>query len=107
MRRDRWAARVRVQLTIRKAGTVTCDDVNLYPEDTPVMVRFPRTKQEEQGDRSAWPWLPGTILEQCGPDEWDVRVDAPELAAEEDGEVWYPACFRDSSEIRAREAGRS
>jgi len=33
-------------------------------------------------DRSAWPWLPATIAEQCRPD--------------------YPCCFRDSSEIRPR-----
>jgi hypothetical protein len=23
--------------------------------------RYPRSKQEEQGDRSKWPWLPGSI----------------------------------------------
>src|ERR1039458_9336726 len=42
-------------------------------------VRYPRSKQEEQGHRSAWPWLPGSILEQCGPDEWDVCVEVREL----------------------------
>lgn len=30
------------------------------------------------------PWLPGTIVEQCGPDEWYVCVVACELAVLED-----------------------
>jgi hypothetical protein len=77
---------------------------NLYPEDTPVMVRFPRTPEETQGDREQWPWLPGTIFEQCGPDEWTVCVEAPELATAEDGEACYLVCFRDASEIRPRQA---
>jgi hypothetical protein len=29
-------------------------------------VRYPGSKQEERGDRSRWPWLPATIVEQCG-----------------------------------------
>ena len=29
---------------------------------SPVEVRYPRSKQEERGDRSRWPWLPGSIL---------------------------------------------
>ena len=41
-------------------------------DETPVLVKFPRTKEEEQGDRNAWRWLPGTIVQQCGPDEWQV-----------------------------------
>ena len=73
-------------------------------------VRYPRTRQEELGDRSAWPWPPGSILSQCGPDEWHVCVEACELAVlgdggpapagTADGELFYPCCFRDASEIR-------
>ena len=83
-------------------------------EDTPVMVRYPRTSEEERGDRSEWPWLPGTILEQCGPDEWRVCVEVRELAVREDGskptprtpqhKLYYPCCFRDSSEMKLRSA---
>lgn len=56
-------------------------------------VPYPLTPDQ---DREAWPWLPGTVLERCGPDEWRVRVDAPEL--EEDGT--FPVCFRDASELK-------
>ncbi|MBV9451132.1 MAG: hypothetical protein JO345_35115 [Streptosporangiaceae bacterium] len=87
------------------------DSINLYP-DTPVLVRYPRSKQEEQGDRAAWSWLPGTVVEQCGPDEWQVCVEDMSVAVREDGSkptprtprnrLYYPLCFRDSSEIRPR-----
>ena len=76
-------------------------EANPFPDETPVLVRYPRSKAEEQGHRAAWPWLPGTVLEQCGPDEWDVCVEAPELVTA-DG---YPCCFRDSSELRAADGG--
>jgi hypothetical protein len=58
------------------------DQVNdgRFPDDSPVEVRYPRTKQQEQGNRSVWPWPPGSILEQCGPDEWYVCVEVCELA---------------------------
>jgi hypothetical protein len=59
--------------------------------------------------------VPGTVLSQCGPDEWDVLVEAGELATPDDGtpampgtpedELCYPACFRDASELRPA-AGR-
>jgi hypothetical protein len=72
--------------------------------DSLVEVRYPRDKHEEQGDRSAWPWLPGSILSQCGPDEWYVCVEARELAMLGDGgpapaataagDLYYPCCFR-------------
>jgi hypothetical protein len=84
--------------------------VTEFPEGTRVEARYPRSKQEEHGDRAAWPWLPGVIEEVCGPDEWLITVTAPELATLEDGspapagtdpdEVWHPQCFRDASEIR-------
>ena len=44
------------------------DNDGKFPDESPVEVRFPH-KQEEQGDREQGPWLPGTIVEQCGPDE--------------------------------------
>ena len=68
-----------------------------------------------RGDRSAWPWLPGTVLERCGPDEWRVRVDVRELATAENGMpapdgtpdacLLFPVCYRDSSELRMTERG--
>jgi hypothetical protein len=83
-------------------------------EDTPVLVKYPRTKEEERGDRAAWPWLPGTIVQQCGPDEWRVIVEDMAVAVRKDGSkptprtpknrLYYPCCFRDSSEIRLRSA---
>ena len=59
---------------------------------------------------SARPWLPGSILSQCGSDEWHVSVEACELAVLDDGnpapagtadeDLFYSCCFRDGSEIR-------
>ena len=71
-----------------------------FAEDDPVLVRFPRDKAEEQGSREAWPWLPGTVLQQVGEDEWDVLVEDPGLAEARDGGLWYPVCFRDCTELR-------
>jgi hypothetical protein len=52
-----------------------------FPDESPVEVRYPRSKQEEQADRDTWPWLPDPIpVEQCGPDEWYVCVEVRELA---------------------------
>jgi len=57
---------------------------------------------------------PGTIIEQCGPDEWYVWVGVRELAVLRDGrrasrgaasrDLYYPCRFRDGSEIRPRTA---
>jgi hypothetical protein len=87
----------------------------LWPDETPVLVRFPRDKREEQGDRAAWPWLPGTVLQQVGEDEWQVCVEVRELAVREDGSapgprtpphrLYYPCCYRDGSELRRRPPG--
>jgi hypothetical protein len=41
------------------------DNDEKFPDESPVEVRYPRSKQEEHGDRERWPWLPGTIVEQC------------------------------------------
>ena len=88
------------------------DNDGWFPADNPVEVRYPRSKQEEQGGRSAWPWLPGSIAEQRGPDEWYVCVEVRDLAVLADGRpallgtasrnLYYPCCFWDSSEIRLR-----
>ena len=61
------------------------DNDGKFPDESPVEVRYPRSKQEEQGDRERWPWLPGTIVEQCGPDEWYVCIEVRELAVLRDG----------------------
>jgi hypothetical protein len=76
----------------------------VFPEDSWVEVRYPLTSEQEHADRAGWPWLPGWVVSVCGPDEWEICVQAPELAIQHDGEDWYPACFRDSSEIRLPEA---
>jgi hypothetical protein len=86
------------------------DNDGRFPDDSRVEVRYPRTRQEEQGDRSKWPWLPGTIEQQCGPDEWQVCVMDKSVAVLRDGRrapritasqnLYYPLCYRDSSEIR-------
>jgi hypothetical protein len=91
------------------------DNDGRFPDNSLVEIRYPRTRQEELGDRSAWPWLPGLILGQCGPNEWHVCVEARELARLDDGssaptgtadgELLYPCCFRDASEIRRASDG--
>jgi hypothetical protein len=93
------------------------DNDGRYLNDSPVQVRYPRSKREERGDREQWPWLPGTIVEQCSPDEWYVCVEVRELAVLRDGrpaprgtathDLYYPCCFRDSSEIRPRPTSSS
>ena len=37
------------------------DNDGRFPDDSPVLVRYPRDRQEEQDDRSVWPWLSGSI----------------------------------------------
>jgi hypothetical protein len=95
---------------LREGADVDEDNDGRFPDDSRVEVRYPRSKREENGDRLAWPWLTGSILEQCGPDEWYVCVEVRELAVLGDGrratdgtpegDLYYPCCFRDSSEIR-------
>ena len=91
------------------------DNDGRFPDDSLVEVRYPLNLQEELGDRSAWPWLPGSILSKCGPDEWHVWVVARELAVLDDGspapagtadgDLLYPCCFRDASELRRATGG--
>ena len=81
-----------------------------FPDGCRVETRFPLTEGQERGDREAWPWLPGTIERQCGPDEWQVCVEDRRVAVRKDGSrptprtpknrLYYPLCFRDASEIR-------
>ena len=83
------------------------DDDNPFPDGTAVLVRFPRHKAEEQGDRDAWPYLPGVIEQRCAEDEWQIIVQSPEL---EDGtapppdtpdeDLFYPLVYRDRRELR-------
>lgn len=87
---------------------MTIENDGRFPDDSPVLVWYPPPGADNR-DRSTWVWLPGSILGQCCTDEWYVVVEAPALAEEDpsvpDGEasenLLYPACFRDSSEIRA------
>ena len=46
---------------------------------------LPARPGDELGDRSLWPWLPGSIVSQGGPDEWYVCVEVRALATLEDG----------------------
>jgi hypothetical protein len=92
------------------ATSINDDAIGAWHEDDLVEVRYP-LPGSDQGNRSSWPWLPGTIFTVCGPDEWQVCVEVRELATLEDGrpaqpnipdhELFYPVCFRDSSEIRS------
>ncbi len=85
---------------------MTSEDGNdgRFPDGIPVLVPFPVTKAEADGDRASWPWLPATIQSQCGPDEWSVVIGHP-AAATLDGEPCYPVVFRDASEIRLPDPG--
>ena len=68
------------------------DNDGRFSNDSLVEVRYPLTGWEQQGDRSAWPWLPGSILGQCRPDEWHVRVEAASWHAGQ----WQPSLRRDA-----------
>ena len=50
-----------------------------YPAGSPVLTRYPLTPEQQAGDRSAWPWVPGTIIGQVAADEWNVVIEIPEL----------------------------
>jgi hypothetical protein len=91
-----------------------------FPDESEVLVRFPlqpgperqsgQSDEEHLADRETWPWLAGTIEQQCGPDEWLVTVEDRRLAELEDGspapegtpdhDLLFPQCFRDASEIQ-------
>jgi hypothetical protein len=71
-----------------------------FEEDQEVLVRFPLTIAQEDGDRADWPWVAGRIARECGDNEWEVVVTDERMSWEEGGQRWYPTCYRDSSEIR-------
>jgi hypothetical protein len=88
-----------------QARTRDGDEHVSFPDDSAVEVRYPLTSEQEHGDRAAWPWLPGWVVQQCGPGEWEIGVEAEELAVPDGaGEPTYPVCFRDASELRPRPA---
>ena len=71
-----------------------------YPDGLGVLTPYPVTDEQAQGDRASWPWLPATVISQCGPDEWEVCIEAPAAVTLDGGEPCYPVVFRGSSEIR-------
>ena len=89
-----------------------------FPDESLVWVRYPPegSTQDDALPRGQWPWLPGPIVSQRGPDEWQVLVEVRELATRKDGtrprkdtasrNLYYPICFRDGSEIRPRTGER-
>jgi hypothetical protein len=98
----------------RRAHMTSTDDDNPFPDRAAVLVRYPRSKAGEQGDRSAWPWLAGEIVSRCAEDEWQVCVEDRTVAELEDGttspegtpaeDFYWPCCYRDANEIRLRPA---
>jgi hypothetical protein len=56
-----------------------------FPDESPVLVRYPLDGPRSVSDRAEWPWLPGTIEQQCGPDEWLVTIEDRRLAELGDG----------------------
>ncbi len=70
-----------------------------YPTDSHVWTPFPLPDSDNFWDQD-WPWLLGTVLGQCGPDEWHIVIDAPDVMEHGDGYDWWPACFRNSTELR-------
>jgi hypothetical protein len=82
-----------------------------FPDESAALVHYPLGGRHSAEERSDWPWLEGTIDQQCGPDEWLVTVQDRRLAELEDGtlapdstpddDLLFPQCYRDSSEIRA------
>ena len=72
-----------------------------YAEGSWVMVRYPLTPEQEQGDRASWPWLPGWIYARVGDDEWEVVIQMEELGRQDDdGAMLYPSVFRSAEEIQ-------
>lgn len=70
-----------------------------FPAESEVLVRYPARPGPEpqpgqpraehraalRAERETRPWLPGTIEQQCGPDEWLVTIEDRPLAELEDG----------------------
>jgi hypothetical protein len=110
---------------------MTGENDGRFPDESEVLVRYPvhpgpeRQPGQSQAEhlaalraeRETWPWLPGTIEQQCGPDEWLVTIEDRRLAVLEDGlpapagtadeDLLFPQCFRDSSELRPSPQART
>ena len=72
-----------------------------YPEGSWVETPHPLTEEQAHGPRDSWPWLRGWVSEVCGPDEWLITVQVPELAVLEDGTRHPRALRRRRRSIRA------
>ncbi|MQA78735.1 MAG: hypothetical protein GEV10_09710 [Streptosporangiales bacterium] len=80
------------------------DNDGRFPDDTAVLVKYPRPS--DSADRDTWPWMTGVILGQVGPDEWDVLVEDHRVTQTDiDGDIVYPMCWRDASELRRIDRG--
>jgi hypothetical protein len=89
--------------------TSECND-GRFPDDSAVLVRYPVDGHRPASDRQTWPWLAGTIKQQCGPmngwprwrtgawPNWKTAARPP--AGTPDGDLLFPQCYRDSSELR-------
>ncbi|GAA0968926.1 hypothetical protein GCM10009555_015130 [Acrocarpospora macrocephala] len=89
-----------------KYNDVTADGA-LFPVDAPVLVRYPLPGADE-ADGDSWAWLPGSVIDECGPGEWSIVIEVSVLAEPDPSvsdagpeDMLYPVCFRDASEIRA------
>jgi len=81
-----------------------------FHDELAVLVRYPLDGPRSTSDRKTWPWLPGTVEQRRGPDEWLVRIEDRRLAELEDGtlapegtpddDLLFPQCYRDSSELQ-------
>jgi hypothetical protein len=58
---------------------IKINDQSEFPDHTPVLVWYPPPGADDH-DQRTWAWLPGSILSRCGPDEWHVVIEVPELA---------------------------
>ncbi|MEV0199843.1 hypothetical protein [Nonomuraea sp. NPDC050691] len=86
--------------------------MNYYPDDgrfplgTRVEVRYPLTAGHRTADRTDWPWVPGEVMTQIRPDQWQVVVTVPRTAQatgqdrEDDDATDFLVVFRHISEIK-------
>lgn len=101
-----------------------------FPDESAVLVRYPLRpgperqpgqSQEEhlailRAERATWPWLLGTVEQQCGPDEWLVTIEDGRLAELNDGspapegtpddDLLFPQCYRPVPGLPVHRAAR-